>query len=207
MYSGGRGYFKTALASPKFALQQGASYFALRNTEWLIVGLDTAYDAGGFMYNTGELKEPQLSFLRDVVHSNLRADGTRRKLLLLSHHQPVEYDGSTTPLWDAVAGALTDGPDFWYWGHVHSTAAFVPKAMGARVVAGRCCGHGGIPYLPDSLTPALEWTESGLAHDPEPELVARAMNGFVQVALNGVSLIEIFWGEDGSIRWTKSWSA
>jgi hypothetical protein len=39
MYSGGRGYFTVNLQSPKFALQQGLSYFALKNAQWLIVGL------------------------------------------------------------------------------------------------------------------------------------------------------------------------
>jgi hypothetical protein len=77
--------------------------------------------------------------------------------------------------------------------------------MGARLVAGGCCGHSGIPYLPDSLTSVLEWTENGLAYDPE--LPTRTMRGFVQVALHGASLLELFWGEDGSSRWTKGGAA
>ena len=38
MYDGARAYFDVALAAPAFAAQGGTSYFALRNTHWLIVG-------------------------------------------------------------------------------------------------------------------------------------------------------------------------
>ena len=201
MYSGGKGYFNVALASPKFALQKGTSYFALSNSHWLIVGLDSAYHADGAMYDKGELDATQLAFLKNVVTTDLMPDGSRKKLILLSHHEAVTYDGEVTNLGKAVEAELGDGPDFWYWGHLHSAGVLQPVSMGAVQLQGRCVGHGGVPYAPDELVPALLWTESQLAGDPqEPK---RALNGFVRISLDGPSLTETFWSEKGESRWSQ----
>ena len=63
MYDGGRAYFDVALAAPAFAAQGGTSYFALRNTHWLIIGLDTGYYATGELYLEGAIDAIQGGFL------------------------------------------------------------------------------------------------------------------------------------------------
>ena len=74
MYSGGFGYFDFLLADPRFARQQGSSYFSLRNDHWHILGLDTAY------------KDESLHGRQpEWVESELTSSG--RAGLLLSHHQ------------------------------------------------------------------------------------------------------------------------
>jgi hypothetical protein len=72
MYSGGFAYFDDILP----AFSQSSSYFALQNTNWLLVGLDTAY-------TDHALDTEQILWLTSIV----RGAG-RRKLILFSHHQP-----------------------------------------------------------------------------------------------------------------------
>ena len=43
MYSGAKPYFQQALCSSLFKLQQQCSFFVLENSNWVIVGLDSAY--------------------------------------------------------------------------------------------------------------------------------------------------------------------
>jgi len=55
MYPGAKPYFK-AIAEAPFGIQNGCSFFALENTNWVIVGLDSAYFAPeGGLYMDGSL--------------------------------------------------------------------------------------------------------------------------------------------------------
>jgi hypothetical protein len=46
------------------------------------------------------------------------------------------------------------------------------------------------------------WSETQLAGDEAyPE---RVLNGYVKVALRGEAIVETFYGEDGSVRWSSS---
>ena len=66
MYSGAKPYFLETLANDKFLKQGGCSYFALENTNWVIVGLDSAYFSNPeSMYMDGSLAPaggPKLPF-------------------------------------------------------------------------------------------------------------------------------------------------
>jgi hypothetical protein len=200
MYSGGVGYFEVGLASPKFAGQRGASFFALENSNWVIVGLDSAYyaDPEG-LYMDGSLRgngypDFQSEFLREQV-----AKG--KKVIVLTHHNGLTDDGrGLTALWDEVMSIAmrAPSPPFWYWGHEHFAAAY------ARVVGQprcRCVGHGGVPYGVATVlnSPNVEWYETRLANDPE--IPQRVMNGFCQVALEGSNIVETFYDENGGIAW------
>ena len=68
MYSGANPYFKAIAGSP-FGLQNGCSYFALENNNWVIVGLDSAYfSPEDGLYMDGSLGPPgggtQVMFLQ-----------------------------------------------------------------------------------------------------------------------------------------------
>jgi hypothetical protein len=46
--STGRGdVYATALADPRFALQERSSWFRLGNDHWQVLGLDSSYEDGG----------------------------------------------------------------------------------------------------------------------------------------------------------------
>ncbi|HEY4158176.1 MAG TPA: metallophosphoesterase [Polyangiaceae bacterium] len=201
MYSGGRGYFGVALTDSKFRMQRGFSHFALTNNSWLIIGLDSAYGSSG-MYANGVLNDPQISWLRALMKSGVaRSAQGPKKIMLLTHHQPLELDGSQTSLLAQVRSALGQGPQRWYWGHVHTVAAFKPISIAGTELRGRLVGHGGIPYGPEPLTPALAWTESELAGDPQiPE---RAKNGFALLDFSEQGLKEAFYDERGALRWSE----
>ncbi len=196
MYSGGKGYFNIALESSKFSLQRRLSYFALENARWIIFGLDSAYPSQARLYDKGELDSTQLRFL--ATHG-ARARAAGKRVMVMTHHQPIEFDGSlVTPLCDRVTRAASVRELHWYWGHIHGAAVLAPKVVNGVVVHGRCVGHGGVPYEPFARTGAMEWTESELAGDPEEK--RRALNGFAVVRLHEAEIAETFFGEDGSVR-------
>jgi hypothetical protein len=211
MYSGGEAYFLDVLMDPQFQTQQGLSYFALTNDNWIIFGLDTAYYAESFTYQKGFLDPVQLGWLHDTA-STARAAGKR--VIVLTHHNGIDLnvDPATkliafqSPLWDQVIQALDGGPDYWYWGHVHAGIGYKPVVInGGRSVRTRCVGHGGVPYAPYSAASSygsgsmgVVFTETGLAGDPnEPR---RALNGFMFLTFDGSTLHEEFRDENGDVR-------
>ncbi|HTA13721.1 MAG TPA: metallophosphoesterase, partial [Solirubrobacteraceae bacterium] len=148
MYGGGFGYFDTLLGDERFSKQRSpegksTSFFRLRSPSWDFVGLDTSWDpevlSEGFV---GVLEDPQADFVKRV------AEESRRKLMLLSHHQLVSvYDsediGKTLPT--KLASVLGSGRvTAWLWGHEHRCMGF-DQAGGVKVP--RCIGHGGVPVL------------------------------------------------------------
>ena len=78
---GGEGYFKVLL--PAFG--QAASYFALQNDHWILVGLDSAYE-------DHDLAGNQVAWLEQIVQ---RAGD--RKVVVFSHHQPYSLFDSQGP--------------------------------------------------------------------------------------------------------------
>jgi len=130
MYSGGFAYFDEIL--PTFG--QPSSYFALRNTHWLLVGLDTAH-------TDHALDAQQVRWLKSVVHNA----GEQRKVILFSHHQPFSRLGKQGPKLQVALGDLLrrNAIFAWYWGHEHNCVIYDEhEGFGLR---GRCIGHGGIP--------------------------------------------------------------
>ena len=202
MMAGGYGYFKTLLADPMFAAQNGYSYFALENSNWIIVGLDSAYFADrDKMYESGTLDtEYQLPFLKKMAQ---KAASETKKVIILTHHNGFGYSGGKTKaLWDQVCSAFPDGagPDYWYWGHAHVGAVY-PKRSGT---AARCCGHSGMPWgFASGLQKGKDkgdvvWFES-IANLSRPPQVN---NGFAYLKLDGEKpLEEAFYDQTGSKSW------
>jgi hypothetical protein len=201
MYSGGYGYYDVTLDHPAFRLQRGCSFFALENSNWVIVGLDSAYyaDPEG-LYMDGTLRgngypDFQSEFLREQV-----AKG--KKAVVLTHHNGLSDDGMTLNDFGAQVMSFTARlpvqTSYWYWGHSHFAAVY--KQDGAEPFC-RCVGHGGVPYGVASVleSSAVEWYEKRLANDPE--IPQRVMNGFCQVALDGPNIVETFYDEQGGIAW------
>jgi hypothetical protein len=129
MYSGGNAYFDGIL--PKF--KQQSSYFAVQNSNWLLVGLDTAYI-------DHELDGQQVAWLKSIVQK-----AGRRKVILFSHHQPYSrLDGQGPQLQSALADLLQKKAiTAWYWGHEHECVIYDKHPTFGLL--GRCIGHGGIP--------------------------------------------------------------
>lgn len=140
MYSGGFGYFDRILP----AFNQRASYFALQNDHWLLVGLDTGY-------SEHQLHGGQAEWLLNLV----RNAGDRR-VVLFSHHQPYSlYEKQGYKLVGQI-GALLDQRKIyaWYWGHEHRCVVHDPHPLwGLR---GRCVGHSAFPYFRDEFEKPLE---------------------------------------------------
>jgi hypothetical protein len=195
LFSGAHAYFDVALApGGPFHAQKGTSYGALENRFWTIFALDSAYHADD-MYEDGELDGAQLDFIQRVAK---RRD--RRRVLVLSHHPPVELAGERrTRVWNQVVDALGAPPEVWYWGHEHNGVVYRPSDG----CWGRCVGHGAIPYARSSLlggAPQVAWSETELAGDPaRPE---RVQNGFAWLELDGPHLAEAMVSERGAVRWS-----
>lgn len=202
MYSGGGPYFDEAVGGPVFnKLQSPFSFFALENANWIIVGLDSAYNAGELsLYMNGSLgNNDQLPFLQELAQKE-------KQLIVLTHHNGLPTDGNPDPamqLCTEVMGAFPAGsaPAYWYWGHQHVGAVYKPLAN--RTLC-RCLGHAALPWgLASTLqgSQQVEWFETRNAQDPDDPL--RVFNGFVLLALDGNKLAERFYDENGNIAWKK----
>jgi hypothetical protein len=136
MYSGGHGYFKKTLSM----FGQKASYFALENRSWLVVGLDTAYD-------DHSLNSEQLGWLAMMLKDPKRSN---KKLVLLSHHQPFSLLENQGPNVIGFLRLLLDTGRIhaWYWGHEHRCVVYDPHP--SWKLKGRCIGFGGYPYFRDT---------------------------------------------------------
>jgi hypothetical protein len=204
MYSGGDAYFK-AISNQPFEMQQGCNYFALENSHWVIVGLDSAYYSdeeklyrdGALFPNAGP--QVQLDFLKAQV-----AKG--KKVIVLTHHNGLVQDGSSqTNLWSQVMSAFPAdaAPAYWYWGHVHAGVVYQPQKNGAATVLGRCSGHGGLPcgqaIEMEHKESTVVWYENRLAHDPDIPL--RVLNGFAMLYLDGPKIDEVLYDENGGVAW------
>lgn len=204
MYSGGSPYFDVALASPKFALQKQSSYFALENSKWIVVGLDSAYySSEEGMYMEGSLGDDgvQVAFLKAQVDKN-------KRIIVLTHHNGLSDDGSTTnALWDQVMSAFpaNAGPAMWYWGHIHAGVVYKNHDPQGRNVPCRCCGHSALPWgqAPVFNNPNnVLWYEKRSANDPD--IRERVLNGFAVLYLEDSKIDEVFYDENGGVAWAST---
>jgi len=169
MYSGGAPYFTDTLP----AYGQTSSAFVLENDDWLVVGLDTAYDEY-------KLADGQLEWLKSV----LDAQGDRG-LILLSHHMlypryPSKHEspaGLQTQLADVLNSRRVTA---WYWGHEHLCAVFDPHPNWG--LYGRCVGHSGYPYIRPKFGDA---PLDKLAHDASWRTVAPRAEAPQALVLDG----------------------
>jgi hypothetical protein len=207
MYSGGGPYFDEAVGGPVFnKLQSPFSFFALENSNWIIVGLDSAYNADVLkLYMDGSLgNNAQLPFLRGLAQKG-------KKVIILTHHnglpengQPPQPQAAPLKLFTEVLGAFDGAPPpaYWYWGHVHAGVAYQPLKDYHGLLC-RCVGHAALPWgLASDLqtSQSVQWFERCNAQDPENHL--RVFNGFVLLQLDGANLAETFYDETGRVAWT-----
>jgi len=208
MYSGGHAYFEKVLPSFK----QQASYFALQNDYWTLVGLDSAYDAplGG---QTGDLNQQQVDWFRKIV-----AGAENRKIVLFTHHQPYSLleDIGVPALANKLSEFLNAGKIFaWYWGHEHRCLLYdLHETYQCR---GRCVGHGGFPQgrvdlgnapaTPDSdqfrQLPKSDTSPSALILDTANVYIAGyeaqfSPHGFMRLEFEGERLTEYLRAADGA---------
>jgi hypothetical protein len=216
MYSGGIGYFNFALKSPKFALQKGLSYFALRNKNWLIIGLDTAYFADSRLYQDGSLGDTnfQLTWFRQLIAAASRESVN---VIVLTHHDGFDcdpYAGTVTfkPLYDSLVREMQGVKRwYWYWGHAHAGIVYHPIDNNGSVVYPRCIGHGGIPWEPfpaqfqlnDSRV-GIEWAEHSIMPVSQTNQQERARNGYLTITLSDEKIVETLYDETGASRYTHT---
>jgi hypothetical protein len=162
MYSGGKGYFNSALPF----LKQQASCFAYQNTHWLLIGLDTAYVDHSLDQtdSSGVKKTNQVAWMKSLID----AAGSR-KVILFSHHQPFsQLDKQGPRIIDAMGDALLQRIHTWFFGHEHRCVIYQPHPKYG--LKGRCIGHGGFPEFRDSFngaSDAYRWV-SLAAHEKAP---------------------------------------
>jgi len=128
MYSGGAPYFAML-----HRFGQPASYFAMQNDYWLLVGLDTAY-------TEHQLHGNQVDWL-----GTLLAQVGARRVILFSHHQPFSLtEEPARTLIEQLSPFLQKHQIFaWYWGHEHICVLY--KRHPLWRMYGRCVGHAGYP--------------------------------------------------------------
>ncbi|MGA8874679.1 MAG: hypothetical protein WB555_04060 [Candidatus Korobacteraceae bacterium] len=207
MYSGSKPYFK-AIANAPFEKQGGCSYFSLENKNWMIIGPDSAYFSdedslylNGVLFAGGQ-QNPQNDFL---LQKTAQAALNGQKVIILTHHNGLDETGATTNiLFEQVMSGFPGGggPAYWYWGHVH--AAVVYKPQGPAQTLCRCCGHGALPWGQASELAAsatVEWYEHRSANDPD--IPQRVFNGFAVLRLDGTSIQETFYDENGGVAWSR----
>ena len=149
MYTGGHAYFNLTLKQ----FGQAASYFAMQNSHWILLGLDTAYAEHN-------LTDDQVAWL-----SRIAANAGSRKIILFSHHQPFARLEEQGPrLQEKLATLFTSGKIFaWYWGHEHRCVIYDRHAQWS--LWGRCVGHSGFPYFRDNFLDLNLTKESSGPHD------------------------------------------
>lgn len=216
MYGGMNGYYE-ALDSGNFPGQQGIGYFAVESDDWVLLGLDSAYDATykntkSILYMEGAIREAaQLEFIAGYAND-------ARPLILFTHHVCVNFDGDqATGLWNDVTGALGRSPEFWYFGHTHTGVAYSEQSYpGQQGCVARCLGHAAIPYgkahglfeKNGKLKPVADW----VAHEPlsaafpntTPAQANRVLNGFATLDLTATGLTETMYSQTGQVVFKKS---
>lgn len=205
MYSGGRGYFDTLLADPRFHRQRAAngaptSWFSLQSDHWNVIGLDTAWnDHLPFEWQQGHLHGGQA----DLVAARAKDPG--RKLLLLSHHQLFTVSDADRDVGERIQKALqptldNEGVDVWFWGHEHDCVAYEPHA-GVR--AARAIGHGAVPELAAEESPHppdyVQWQYHGYRVGEEDRL-RWAKHGFAVVDLDGDAATVRYVDDEGKLH-------
>ena len=215
MYAGGKGYFSVALRDRKFALQNGLSYFALQNRNWMILGLDTAYFADtsalyqdGYLSSDGTNGTVQLDWLNEMLRLASHSD---MNVIILTHHDGFEIDPYANTvtfkkLYNVMTQALRGVKKWWwYWGHVHAGVAYQKIVNGNSTLYPRCIGHGGIPWEPfpavgsihlNDKRVTVDWAEDKTITDGNGQ--ERALNGYLMVTLDGDKITETLYDENNN---------
>ncbi len=205
MYSGGFAYFDMTL--PRFG--QKASYFAMQNDHWLLIGLDTAYV-------DHDMDPQQVAWLEAIVGAR-----GNRKVVLFSHQQLFSlFDSAGERLAARLAPLLRKHQiTAWYWAHEHQCVLYDRDPEFG--LTARCLGNGGIPeprHLRARLAPIersvgdITWRRvpadlqapSGLVLDgPNPDVPGRehdfVPHGYMTLDFDGPVLTERVLLPDGTV--------
>ena len=207
MFSGGRAYFNLVL----FAFGQPASYFGLQNSNWQLLGFDSAYieqrllspaDAKSIDQRVGS----QWTWLLDKIKGN-----TKQKTILLSHHQPIsafqKENNDGKPL-NEDAKKLFDAAGIknvfaWFFGHEHQCTIYDDSLTGYKA---RLIGNGCIPHAP----PTAQQPESGCVPfklmNQTANQLGDAFSGFVLLKLDGPKIGIQYFNEDGTVFTSETWT-
>jgi len=209
MYTGGYAYFRKTLKE----FNQAASYFALQNDHWLLVGLDTGYEEGA-------LANDQVAWLKGLL-----AEAGNRRVILFTHHQLFAWAEKSTANLQRQLGELLMGKKIfaWYWGHEHRCMLYDQHPIWG--VYGRCIGHSGYPSFRDKFTEGTiieqgpqdtTWRKVESKHLVPGGLILEGPNnyipghvdkygphGYMTLELSGDHLNEIIQMPDGSIAYKR----
>ena len=177
MYSGGNGYYWLLNQ-----IHQQASYFALRNTHWQLLAMDTGHndhDPITVASNMTSLNPNEVAWLLD----RMQTDGARRTILL-SHHQLFSAFGAVgqkngkrygyNPCLYQDLGGVLGQVAWWFWGHEHTLAVYEPY-MGLR--RGRCVGCSAVPVFKNQQSYTLDRTLVTLQPGQYPQWILSAQLG------------------------------
>jgi hypothetical protein len=205
MYSGGFAYFDHVL--PSFS--QASSYFALQNTHYLLIGLDTSH-------SEHDLDSEQTDWVKNMVSS-----AGSQKVILFSHHQPFSRLDVQGPKLQAALTELLEKQAIaaWYWGHEHVCVLYDKHPRWGLL--GRCMGHGGIPSprkrevtgAPvDRSLSGITWRQLEATAEAPPSLVLDGPNpfvpgeeqkfgphGYLTLDFNGPNMVERVHLPDGAV--------
>jgi hypothetical protein len=212
MYSGGHGYFETALGD----LQQETSYFCLETDYWRILGLDSGYYSGIFPLleklwrSRIRLDDTIMHWLQSIVF----ADSTdRRPVVVLTHHQPFSAFGPGYPTLGKNLAPYLDRVLLWMWGHEHRFVGYGPVSVGGLpTIRGRCIGHGGMPIELAEPPKSIQQTNLVVYDDridaELSEIVREPVGycGFAAMHLDGPVLSIEYIDEDGDLLLRESWN-
>jgi hypothetical protein len=138
-----------------------------------------------------------------------------RRVILLSHHQPISLLERQGPrLVARLSGLLAARRIFaWYWGHEHRLLLYDRHPQWNMY--GRCIGHGGFPYFRDDVAPVP--AEPGFHrletknYVPGGEILLGANpyieghekeygpHGFLRLEFNGPDLNEVICDAEGRV--------
>lgn len=154
MYGAVWGLMGVALAPDTvFGHQNRAPYFAIHYGQWVIIGLDSARFDPSMFYMQGALGDAGNTQQKRFVAA--LDDLSNKKVLVMTHHNPIDYTGESLvqnkkagqALWDGMKEIIGRAPDVWYWGHLHLGVAYnANTVVGSEGTICRCVGHSAIPY-------------------------------------------------------------
>eukprot|EP00013_Stygamoeba_regulata_P015459 CAMPEP_0177669184 /NCGR_PEP_ID=MMETSP0447-20121125/23281_1 /TAXON_ID=0 /ORGANISM="Stygamoeba regulata, Strain BSH-02190019" /LENGTH=553 /DNA_ID=CAMNT_0019175985 /DNA_START=190 /DNA_END=1851 /DNA_ORIENTATION=- len=200
MYSRGYGYFDNFLPTlgvPNVSPQR-ASYVALENKYWRVIGLDTGYGSYSALINSPDTSQQAavVEWLKNEV--NLGDPNDKRGIVLLSHHQFLSaFESKIKYTAEQIAAILPPGRTLlWLWGHEHRLAFYKPGTVDGIPlnVYGRCVGVGGYPVSlgsipPDAKSAGLLAYDDRYLHTVEGLVPMRkGFNGFLHMTLQKASL-------------------
>jgi hypothetical protein len=206
MFSRGYGYFDDFL--PTLGIRdpftqkltgQKASYWALENKYWRIIGLDTGYNTWGRIFESDDNSQPQevIDWLINDVHINDESD--TRGIIFMSHHQYYSAWYSVSKATPAQLSELVPAGRqvLWLWGHEHRFAIYgIRNSANLSLNAyGRDIGTGGFP--PQIVKPPEEPQENKLlAYDERVYMKVSSPHGPVEAPIGFQGWAELTFDED-----------